>query len=161
MDSKRNRFDQLFEMAGRRPKPDGYDLSFADVVYSQIGNRFQLNADGDLEAVDHLGIRRYSPKDARNVMSGLEYLEELKLREVFAFCFSDNTNSANDTNNDRVMSREDFEKLSGAEQLTLARDGKAPERLPIEEIDIKLSNAEQLTRARAAKAARDKEENKE
>jgi len=44
---------------------------FADALYSHVEKRLQLNADGDLEAVDHLGIKRYSKKNAKNVMSGL------------------------------------------------------------------------------------------
>lgn len=150
--SKRNRFDQIFEMAKGRPTPPNSDTSFADSLYSQIHKRLQLNSEGDLEAIDDRGIRRYSPKDAKNVMSGLEYLRELHSHEILGYHFlpendAEEGSAAPKPKDDRpTIHEQEIAHLSTVARMTYARSHRIirDENKPPRE----LSNAEKLTQAR-------------
>jgi hypothetical protein len=106
-------------------KPGGADdLSYFQAVYRLHGDRLRFTPTGDLEAVNPLGVRLFSPANPDRPMNAREYFESLR-SGTLSHCF-------------------DPKPVRGAKPPQPAN----PAPMPTEEEPVQLSRSEQLARAR-------------
>lgn len=121
---QRTAIEKAYQAANGRPG-GSEDMTFFEMFYATVSNRFKLNDKGEVEVLDTNGVRLFSKKDASKPMSPVEFFADLQTHAVYGNYFMAKNNprgGAMPPNANGFTSRDDLSKLPRAERLTMARE---------------------------------------